>query len=122
MESGLYTFLVDVRATKKEIAKTVEKQFSVNVLSVNVLSKAAKTKRIFKTRKTTQLAGGKKAIVALAKGQNIALFLSKKESKSSAREPKTTESEKEKKSKGLLSRITAREEKDDKLKESKDAS
>ena len=72
MEGGLYTFLVDKRSSKAQIAKAVEKQFSVKVKKVNVLSKSSKMKRIAKTRKETQVGGGKKAIVYLAAGQKIA--------------------------------------------------
>ena len=35
MEKGIYTFLVDPRITKDEIAKLIEGQFSVKVKKVN---------------------------------------------------------------------------------------
>ncbi len=37
MENGLYTFLVDKRSTKSQIATAVENQFQVNIMRVNVL-------------------------------------------------------------------------------------
>ncbi|OGD85478.1 50S ribosomal protein L23 [Candidatus Curtissbacteria bacterium RBG_13_35_7] len=93
MESGLYTFLVDSKATKEEIAKVISKQFSCDVEGVRVMSKAAKTKRIIKTRKTVKTGAGKKAIVRLKKGQHIALLAAKTDKSKS----KKTKSEKENK-------------------------
>ena len=101
MERGLYTFLVDERATKKQIAKAVKNQFSVDIKKVNVLSRATKTKRIAKTRKETEVGGGKKAIVYLKPGQKIAVLSPKaaegpKRSREAAKEPKTKNSMKDK--------------------------
>ena len=92
MEKGLYTFLVDRRVTKKQIAKAVTDQFSVQVKKVNVLSKFSKMKRIAKTRKETKVGGGKKAIVYLAAGQKIAAL----SPKSAAKESKSKKSMKDK--------------------------
>lgn len=88
MEVGIYTFLVGQTATKKEIAQAVKKQFTVDVKKVNITSKSKKSKRIGRTRKFAQVGGGKKAIVYLAAGQNIAMLSpkSKKESKSSKKD------------------------------------
>ena len=85
MEAGIYTFLVDPRTNKDQIEKAVENQFGVDVKKVNVTSKATKSKRIGKTRKFTQIGGGKKAIVYLTAGQNIASLSpkTKKETKPS---------------------------------------
>ena len=74
MEDGKYTFLVNRYADKKAIAKAVENQFSVKVTKVNVLTKASKTKRIARTRKTVKTASGKKAVVYLQKGQSITML------------------------------------------------
>lgn len=92
MEKGLYTFLVDARANKKQIAKAVKNQFSVEVAKVNVLSKSTKMKRIAKTRKETEVGGGKKAIVYLKPGQKIAVL----SPKAAAKEPKQKNSMKDK--------------------------
>ena len=92
MEKGLYTFLVDARATKKQIAKAVKDQFAVEVKKVNVLSKTSKQKRIQKTRKVTEVGGGKKAIVYLASGQKISALSPKVETKKT----KSTKSTKDK--------------------------
>lgn len=72
MEAGIYTFLVDPRANKDQIAQAIKNQFAVDVAKVNVTAKPKKAKRIGKTRKFTRVGGGKKAIVYLAAGQNIA--------------------------------------------------
>lgn len=84
MENGIYTFLVDKRSTKNQIVKAVENQFAVNVIRVNVSKKSFKMKRIGRTRKQAKVGGGKKAIVYLKTGQNIAILSpkSKKETKS----------------------------------------
>jgi len=85
MEKGAYTFLVDKKATKKEIAKSVAGQFSVKVRKVNILKSAQKRKRIGKTRKSTLVGGGKKAIVWLASGQTIAMLSPKSKEKSKSK-------------------------------------
>ena len=113
MGDGLYTFLVDRRSTKIQIAQAVEKQFQVNVVRVNVLKKPHKTIRIAKTRKTTQITGGKKATVLLKKGERIEILSPKtaKESKSKstkAAKGRNTDQEEKPKTrgkKGLLARI-----------------
>src|SRR3989338_2166463 len=69
METGIYTFLVTKNATKSQIAKAVESQFSVQVKKVNIASRPSKTKRIATTRKTTKTSHGKKALVYLKVGQ-----------------------------------------------------
>lgn len=77
MEKGAYTFLVDRTARKEEIAKAVSKQFSIEVIKVNVTKIQSKAKRIAKTRKTAKVGGGKKATVWVKHGQSIASLLPK---------------------------------------------
>lgn len=86
--AGVYAFLVDQRAGKKEIADAISKSFSVNVKSINVLKVAPKIKRIGTTRKYVKVGGGKKAIVKLVKGQAINL-LSPKPKKAEKKEKET---------------------------------
>ena len=81
MEKGAYIFLVDKKATKEKIAKSVAGQFSVIVRKVNILRSASKRKRIGRTRKSTLVGGGKKAIVWLQPGQTIAMLSPKSEAK-----------------------------------------
>ena len=53
MQSGKYTFEVNKKATKVEIAKAVEKLFEVKVLKVNTMTVKGKTKRVrYKEGKT----------------------------------------------------------------------
>ena len=79
MKRGIYTFLIDERAKKADVAKSVEAQFGVKVKEVRVLRFAPKTKRILKSRKTALSGGGKKALVTLSSGQSIALLAPKAE-------------------------------------------
>ena len=46
MQAGKYTFEVNKKATKVEIAKAVEKLFEVKVLNVNTMIVKGKTKRV----------------------------------------------------------------------------
>ena len=63
MQSGKYTFEVNKKATKVEIAKAVEKLFEVKVLNVNTMIVKGKTKRVrYQEGKTPDW---KKAIVTI---------------------------------------------------------
>lgn len=77
MEKGVYIFLVDARSKKDDVAKAVEKQFSVEVTKVNLLAQSEKQKRVGRTRKYTTVGGGKKAFVWLKQGQKIEAFATK---------------------------------------------
>ena len=46
MQDGKYTFEVNKKATKVEIAKAVEKLFNVKVLNVNTMTVKGKKKRV----------------------------------------------------------------------------
>jgi large subunit ribosomal protein L23 len=75
-EKGRYGFIVDTDANKVEIRKAVEKQYGVNVESVNTMKVMGK----FKSRYTKAgvLSGRKpnykKAIVTLAEGEVIDFY------------------------------------------------
>ena len=70
-EKNKIVFKVPKSANKKNLKKTVEKIFKVNVTKINIISKKSTTKM---TRgKITKKKGFKKAIVTLKKGQNIDL-------------------------------------------------
>lgn len=75
-EKGRYGFIVDLDANKVDIKKAVEKQYGVNVKSVNTLNVMGK----LKVRYTkTGIQGGrrpnyKKAIVTLAEGEVIDFY------------------------------------------------
>ena len=63
LQEGKYTFKVNKKATKVEIAKAVEKLFGVKVLKVNTVSVKGKEKRFGAHRGFT--ADWKKAIVTI---------------------------------------------------------
>ncbi len=103
MTKSIYSFKVDSRATKKEIASAVKKQFSVEVKKVNVIIQSSSRRKITGTRKEVEILGGKKAIVYLKAGQTISMLSPKTE----AKKEKVTKVSKETKEgkKGLLSKI-----------------
>ncbi len=70
---GKYTFEVDIRANKLEIAEAISEIFDVDVVKVNVINSISKFGRWGRKtvkRKTAR----KKAIVTLAPGQQIDIF------------------------------------------------
>lgn len=71
-----YGFVVDVNANKIEIAKAIEKKFSVNVVSVNTIKYKGKTKTQFtrRGRFTGKTPKFKKALVTLKDDQTIDIF------------------------------------------------
>ena len=75
MQSGKYTFEVNKKATKVEIAKAVEKLFEVKVLNVNTMMVKGKTKRVrYKEGKTPDW---KKAIVTIDTDPSDKTYLGK---------------------------------------------
>lgn len=73
-EGHFYTFEVDKKATKLQIAKEIADKFNVKVLKVNTINVKGITKSQRKVRKLYKTVGFKKAIVQLSKNQKIALF------------------------------------------------
>lgn len=65
-----YTFEVDVRANKLQIAEAVSIVFDVDVVKVNVMNNARKY-GTWGRKRTKRSAATKKAIVTLAPGQRI---------------------------------------------------
>ena len=75
MQAGKYTFEVNKKATKVEIAKAVEKLFEVKVLNVNTMTVKGKTKRVrYKEGKTPDW---KKAIVTIDTDPSEKTYLGK---------------------------------------------
>lgn len=72
MEEGKYTFRVDDRAHKTQIAQAVEQVFDVKVVGVRTAKVRAKPKRRGVHSGYTR--AWKKAIVQLAPGDSIDLF------------------------------------------------
>ena len=70
-EQNKIIFKVPTKANKKNLKKSIEKIFKVNVIKVNIVNKK---NRIKTTRgKKIKIKGYKKAIITLKKGQNIDL-------------------------------------------------
>lgn len=63
LQSGKYTFKVNKKATKVEIAKAVEKLFEVKVLKVNTMTVKGKEKRV--GRNVGMTSDWKKAVVTI---------------------------------------------------------
>ena len=70
-EQNKIIFKVPRKANKKNLKKSIEKIFKVNVMKVNIINKKNRLKL---TRgKKIKIKGYKKAIITLKKGQNIDL-------------------------------------------------
>ena len=75
LQEGKYTFKVNKKATKVEIAKAVEKLFEVKVLKVNTMNVNGKQKRVgYHTGKTSDW---KKAIVTIDTNPEDKTYLTK---------------------------------------------
>lgn len=74
VKSDMYTFEVGKEATKKQIEKMIHDKFSVDVLSVKTINLQAKRKMQRSRKGYFYVAGFKKAIIKVKKGQKIALF------------------------------------------------
>ena len=70
-EQNKIVFKVHYKANKINLKKNIEKIFKVNVTKINIINKKSKIK-ITRGRKV-KVAGFKKAIITLKKGQNIDL-------------------------------------------------
>ena len=74
LDDGVYTFVVDPRATKIQIAGAIESIFNVRVAKVNTLNRKGKRKRNRRQATYGQRPDTKRAIVTLAPGGRIDLF------------------------------------------------
>ena len=75
LQEGKYTFKVNKKATKVEIAKAVEKLFEVKVLKVNTISVKGKEKRVGAHKGFTS--DWKKAIVTIDTNPSEKTYLTK---------------------------------------------
>ena len=75
LQSGKYTFEVNKKATKIEIAKAVEKLFEVKVLKVNTLTVRGKSKRVGVHQGRTS--DWKKAVVTIDTNPSEKSYLAK---------------------------------------------
>lgn len=78
-QNNFYTFEVDKRATKPQIARVVSDKFKVMVLGVKVFNVKGQAKTQRRVRKSFQTENFKKAIVQVKKGEKIAIFETPKE-------------------------------------------
>lgn len=84
IKEHLFSFEVDKKATKQQIARVVKEKFSVDPLSVKTINIKGKVKMQRNRRSYYQTSGIKKALIRLKKGQKIALF------ETATEEPKET--------------------------------
>jgi large subunit ribosomal protein L23 len=70
-EQNKIVFKVPSGANKKNLKKSIEKIFKVNVTKINIINKQNRTK--LARGKKIKVSGYKKAIITLKKGQNIDL-------------------------------------------------
>ena len=68
MQEKKYTFKVNPKAGRIEIARAVEELFKVKVAKVNVMNYQGKAKRAGRTMKMGRRSDWKRAIVTLAEG------------------------------------------------------
>lgn len=73
-EFNRYTFEVDKRASKIQIAQAIEEIFDVKVVKVNTINVKAKPKRVGRSMGLSRT--WKKAVVTLKDGDTIELFAS----------------------------------------------
>ena len=66
---GKYVFVVENYATKPEIKKAIKQMYKVDAVSVNIIKRPSKRKRMGNVKGHQK--GYKKAIVTLKKGQKI---------------------------------------------------
>jgi large subunit ribosomal protein L23 len=74
LDNGVYTFVVDPRASKIQISEAIETIFNVQVSKVNTLNRKGKRKRNRKSQTFGSRPDTKRAIVTLAAGGRIDLF------------------------------------------------
>jgi len=70
-EQNKIVFKIPTKANKKNVKKSIEKIFKVNVTKINIINKQNRTK--FTRGRKVKVFGYKKAIITLKKGQSIDL-------------------------------------------------
>lgn len=74
VSNNSYTFDVDPRANKHQIAQAIQNQFGVTVTNVRTIRGKSSLKRTGRRRLPKKIGPAKKAIVQLKKGDSINLF------------------------------------------------
>ena len=94
-QTGIYTFVVPIKANKQQIAKAVAEQYGVGVNGVKVLISKGKPVKFSRGKGrypgTTARHDTKKAYVSLKEGDSIQLFTEDKEEASAAKPTKVKE-------------------------------
>ena len=72
-EQNKIIFKVPKKANKINLKKNIEKIFKVNVTKINIINKRTRIKTSNRRSKKVKVAGYKKAIITLKKGQSIDL-------------------------------------------------
>ena len=70
-EQNKIVFKVPSRSNKKNLKKNIEKIFKITVVKINIINKQSRSK--ISRGKKVKIAGYKKAIITLKKGQSIDL-------------------------------------------------
>lgn len=92
---GVYSFIVDKRSDKKQLAVEVKEVFKVDAVSVNIINIPGKVKRNKKGYgKRSDI---KKALIKIKDGQKIAIFEIEDEQKTNNNSKKPVKTEKTKK-------------------------
>ncbi len=71
-DDNVYLFYVHPDATKKNVKRSIEKLFAVDVISVRIMNIISKPRQ--RGQQTGKTAARKKAIVKLKEGQTIPVF------------------------------------------------
>ena len=74
LESGVYTFEVEMKSTKSQIKANVESAYGVDVLTVRTIISKGPQKRNPKTGSWMNGKKSKKALVKIKQGQTINIF------------------------------------------------
>lgn len=72
--NNTYTFVVQTTSNKDQIKESVEKLFSVNVVSIRTVTNQKEKSRTGKKRMSVITGKTKKAFITLKEGQTIDLF------------------------------------------------
>ena len=70
-EQNKIIFNVPIKSNKKNLKKNIEKIFKITVVKINIINKQSRSK--ISRGKKVKIAGYKKAIITLKKGQSIDL-------------------------------------------------
>ncbi len=87
---GQYSFKVHQDANKTSVAKAANALFGVDTIKVTI-SNVKSSLKVNSKRKTITVAGYKKAVVFVKKGQTISIFEEPKEEKKAKKAAKTKE-------------------------------